>query len=317
MPKVNRTPPSTPTFELQRTSTNPDIPFVPLDTEFVTSGRGSSKSKRSRPESSPKNELRELKEEIRAMLTKWNVDQEANIKNFTAKITRELTELKLQNEKLQNIRLEIEESASLLNEKYEEIKTRVIKLECERSEQRKHIDNLEKQLQDMQENRRSAVIELRNIPPKEKENGHDLVKVVTDVCKSLQVTVEQTQIRDIYRVQGKQGPTKQIIAEFHSVTMKNSILVAARNFNKGKHIAEKLNSGHIGLTGERVPIYIADRLPARSRQLFYEARKFAKNMEFQYCWTANGKIFLRKKEGEKPIRVHSEKCFLDLQHTQE
>lgn len=314
MPKTNRTPPSTPRMEVQRAISNPGIVVTPTDAEFVNTSK---RSKRPPSESSPTNDLENFKEEIRAMLTKWNADQEANLKNLTTKITMELAELKLQNEKLQNIRLEIEESASLMNEKYEEIKTKMTKLECERSEQRKHIDNLEKQIQDLQEHRRSAVIELRNIPPREQENCNDLVKTVVDVCKPLQITVEPTQIRDIYRVQGKQGPSKQIVAEFHSVMMKNNILHAARNFNKGKPATEKLNSGHIGSIGERVPIYIADRLPARSRQLFYEARKFAKSQEYQYCWSADGKIFLRKKEGEKPIRIQSEKCFLDILHVQD
>ena len=311
MHKSNRTPPSTPRIEVQRAISNPDIAVISMDAEFVNS---SQRSKRPRSESSPTNELGEFKEEIRAMLTKWNTSQEANLKNFTTKITMELAELKLQNEKLQNIRSEIEDSASLINEKYEEIKTRMTKLECERSEQRKHIDSLEKQIQDMQEHRRSAVIELRNIPLREQENSKDLVNVVIDVCKPLQIIVEPSQIRDIYRVQGKQGPTKQIVAEFHSVTVKDNILLGSRNFNKGKHATEKLNSGHIGLRGERVPIYIAERLPARSRQLFYEARKFAKSQNFLYCWSNNGKIFLRRKEGQKSIRIHSEKCFLDILH---
>lgn len=313
MPKLNRTPPSTPIIESQRASSSPNITVTSMDAEFVNLTQ---RSKRPRSETSPSNELSDFKEEIRAMLTKWNSDQETNLKNFTAKITMELAELKLQNEKLQTIRSEIEESAGLMNVKYEEIKTRMTKLECERSDQRKHIDSLERQIQDMQENSRSAVIELRNVPSKKQENGNDLVNMVVDVCKPLQVTVEPSQIRDIYRVQGKQGPTKQIVAEFHSVTIKNNILQAARDFNKGKINKEKINSGHIGFVGECVPIYIADRLPARSRQLFYEARKFAKSKEFQYCWSANGKIFLRKKEGDKSIRIHSEKCFLDL-HTQE
>lgn len=161
----------------------------------------------------------------------------------------------------------------------------------------------------MQENRRSAVIELRNVPSKEKENNNDLIEIVSNVCKSLQVNLEPTQIRDIYRVQNRQGPSKQVVAELHSVMIKNNILQAVRDFNKGKPTTEKLNTGHIGLRGESVPIYITDRLPASSRQLFYEARKFAKTNEFQYCWSSGGKIFLRKKEGEKSIRIYSDKCF--------
>lgn len=311
MPKVNRTPPSTPTIELLRVSSNSSIVASPSECEFINTQK---RSTRPCVDFSPNSELEEFKEEIRAMLTKWNTNQETILQNFMSKITMELVELKAQNDELQNIKTEIEDSAKLMNAKYEEIRTSVGRLEGERSEQRKYIDHLEKQIKDFQENHRPAVIELRNISPKPNENASDLTEIVVGVCRSLEVQVKPEEIRDIYRVQNSQGPSKQIIAEFQSVTLKNAILRAVRDFNKGKPPSEKLNSEHSGLTGERTPIYIADRLPAAARKLFFDARKFAKSNGCQYCWTANGKIFIRKKEGEKPVLILSESSFQNILH---
>lgn len=314
MSPLKRAPPSTPKIEVQRASSNPNITDKTRDAELLNITQ---RSKRPRSESSNANDLEDFKTEIREMLTKWKSDQDASLKTFMFKITQELSELKLQNEKLQNVKIEMQESASLINEKYEEVKSRLDKLENERSEHRKYINKLEIQLKDIQESRRSAVIELRNIAPTEKEDNSHLIKTFVGACTALEVPVEQSEIRDIYRLQGKQGPSKQIIVELHSVTKKNNILSALRDFNKGKSNTEKLNSGHLGLTGERFPIYIADRPPASVRQLFYEARKFSKSHGYQYCWLSNDKIFLRKKEGEKSMRIESTQCFNKILHVEE
>ncbi|KAJ8716536.1 hypothetical protein PYW07_003163 [Mythimna separata] len=193
MPKLKRTPPpsqSTSTTQVQRASSIPNFATPPNESEFINIQQ---RSKRTCSElspagpSSPTSELDDFKEEIRSMLNKWNKNQESALQNFMSKITQELTELRAQNEELQNIRTDIEESARLINANYEDIRTRMGRLESERSEQRKHIDQLEKQIQDMHANHRSAVIELRNIAPKDKENEGDLADIVLGVCGSLAV----------------------------------------------------------------------------------------------------------------------------------
>lgn len=314
MPRVNRTPPSTPAIEVQRASSNPNISTSPTDSEFVNILQ---RSKRPRSETSPTNEFHEFKEEIRAMLSKWNANQETILQNFMSKITLELSELKTQYEQLQKDKLEIEVSAQLMSGKFEEIRTQMNKLENERAEQNNYIVQLENQINDAQENHRSSTIELRNVVTKENENTTDLSKIVLDICNLLKVQIKLEDIRDIYRVRNNKNSLKPIIVEFQSVMTKNNILQAVRNFNKGKRITEKLNSGCFGWTGEKVPIYIAERLLASQRKLFYMARKFANANSFQFCWVSNGKIFLRKKEGDKPVFIKTEKCFQNIMHPKE
>lgn len=314
MPNVKRTPPSKPRLDVQRSFSNSDITEptseTMSDSEFVNLSKRS--TKRPRSECSPQSELKEFKEEIMNMLHKWKKDQDTTLHNFMTKITRELVEIKAQNENLQKIKSEIEESASLMNMKYEEIRSKMVKLENERIEQQEYINKLERKFLDVQENQRSASFELRNIPIKEKEDSLDLLKLVTETGKCLKVDIKSEEIRDVYRTRTKQGPSKLIVVELKSVIQKNNLLQAARDYNKGKTKENKLNSVTIGCSGECVPVYISDRLPPTARQLFYEARKFASANNYQFCWCADGKIFLRKKEGEKIIRILSEKTFLDL-----
>lgn len=309
MPKLKRTPPSTPQIEVQRCHSNPNIPETANEPEFINFTK---RMKRPRSESTPSSELSEFKEEIREMLAKWNGNQESTLKKIMSKITAELSEIKAQNEEIKRIKAEIEESASLMSIKYEEMKSRMVKLETERSEQHLYINQLEKKIQDVQECQRSSTIELRNIPIKKEETYEDLIKIISDTGNALNIQVEQAEVRDVYRMQSKQGPTNQIIFELCSVTKKHKMLQAARQFNKGKSNGLKLNSALIGLPGESAPVYISDRLPFSSRQLFHQARKFAKSHNFSFCWISYGKIFLRKKEGDKPVRIISEKTLTEL-----
>lgn len=119
-------------------------------------------------------------------------------------------------------------------------------------------------------------------------------------------------LRDIYRLPSKKGSNRPIVAELVTVPQKNRILQAARLFNKGRTIIEKLNTNHIGITGEAKPIYVADHLSTSMRQLFFEARKYANDNNYRFCWSQNNKIFLRKQEGMPLIIIKSLACLKNL-----
>ncbi|KAJ8714448.1 hypothetical protein PYW07_002673 [Mythimna separata] len=269
MPKLKRTPPpsqSTSTTQVQRASSIPNFATPPNESEFINIQQ---RSKRTCSElspagpSSPTSELDDFKEEIRSMLNKWNKNQESALQNFMSKITQELTELRAQNEELQNIRTDIEESARLINANYEDIRTRMGRLESERSEQRKHIDQLEKQIQDMHANHRSAVIELRNIAPKDKENEGDLADIVLGVCGSLAV---QEQVNRGYQLLKRKAEAlryrgRQVASELASTqailghTLREAyITLAAVKFTNGESNALVLeNIGQAQIRVQRVP----------------------------------------------------------------
>lgn len=84
------------------------------------------------------------------------------------------------------------------------------------------------------------------------------------------------------------------------------LLSAARNFNKNHNNEGRLSSLSIGLAGEKRPIYISEHLPVSSRKLFFAAKEFAKLHKYEFCWSTNGNIFVRKSTGAKQILIKSE-----------
>lgn len=62
-------------------------------------------------------------------------------------------------------------------------------------------------------------------------------------------------------------------------------------------------------------IYVNERLTQHNRRLFRDARSYAEELGYKYCWVRNGSIYLRKREGRDgspPILISSEKDLKSL-----
>lgn len=323
MPRVQRSPAASPVqnYNVAQVKSDSDIPRSvlnsPLESVNITS-----RHKRPCPEFSPGNDLQEMKREILQMLTIWKEEQEERLiklaesqSSSLSKLVSEIAELKLQNLAIQKSNAEIEKNVIFINNQYDDMVKKMDILQKENLAYTDIINNLETKMQDLQKLSRTSSVEIRNMPFKENESATDLSTIVTKVGAAVNITVNDSQLRDVYRLPGKPGTIRPIIAEFSSVRVKNQLITSVRDFNKSNRNENRLNTQSIGLPGDRRPIYVAEYLPASSRKLFYEAREFAKQHEYKFCWTANGNIFLRKIEGAKQIHIKSESTLRDLQST--
>ncbi|KAJ8710573.1 hypothetical protein PYW08_009088 [Mythimna loreyi] len=312
MPRVQRSPPSGTGMKAQRVMSSPDISTIENEPGHINI---SSRNKRFKPDSSPSHspqgEVESFEDKIMNLLTTWKSDQDVLLN----KLKSDINEIKLQNKDIKKTNIEIEKSIEHINLAYESMRQSVQKLEKERQEQRAYIIELEKKVDDLQNSSRSSCFEIRNIPVSEKETTEDLTSLVLQTCNALQVPLKSTDLRDVYRMPGRKGSNRPIVADLISVPLKKQVLDAIRAFNKERSPAEKLNSGHIGIKGESKPVYVADHLPNSLRQLFYEARKFASAHDYKFCWSQNNKIFLRKREGMDSVVVSSMSCLANVLKT--
>ncbi|KAJ8719145.1 hypothetical protein PYW07_016701 [Mythimna separata] len=260
----------------------------------------------------------DFKAELVDMLTKWKTDHDQLLRSWKAdqdailsKLVSDVSELKQQCLLNQTTNSEIERSMNFINNQHEDIISKVSKLEKERSENSEYICRLQKQIQDLHFQSRQATIELRNVPIKENENVQDLTSVLITVGNALGVDIPLSAFRDIYRIPGKPGLSRPIVAEFCSVSTRNDFLAKARTYNKKRPIPDKFNTQTIGIAGERKPVYIDEHLPPTVKKLLYETRQFAKTHNFS-TWYSNGRILLRKDPADKPIQIKSEKCLTKL-----
>lgn len=321
MPKVAHSPPTTPAGLVQSRS-DPNMAHSQsyAGQENVNTNP---RNKGHRSESSPVNEFlsfkQEFKQEIEEMLTSWNVAHNNTITHIMEqqntllnKLIAEVSELKLQNIGIQKSFLEIEKSMSFISSQYEDITKKVDNWENERTQLTECIKTLDNKIKDLQQSSRSACVEVRNVPAKEKESYDDLVAIVTKIGSTIGKQLTPLDMRDVRRIPGKPGTTKPIVAEFTRVHTKQSFIDASKIYNKKRSNPDKLNTELIGIPGDRKPVYISEYLTLQTKKLLFTSREFAKANLYDFCWTSNGNIYLRKTPGAKQVLVKSEQTLKDL-----
>ncbi|KAJ8714482.1 hypothetical protein PYW07_002707 [Mythimna separata] len=200
---------------------------------------------------------------------------------------------------------ELKHSVEVMSSKYDEFLRRVATLEAERIEDKKKIQLLEEKLEQMERKTRSTGIEIRNIPKTDGETKEDLCSLVLNMGTSLNIDVKSSNIKDIYRLKSKDN-SHPIIVDFTTVVTKEKVMGGVKKFNKSKAKEAKLNTNHLKINGPLAPVYVAECLTYRAQKLFYIARAFQRSHGYQFCWTANGVVYLRKKVNDPQIRITSE-----------
>ena len=188
---------------------------------------------------------------------------------------------------------------------YEEMKDKLIAMETERRTHLAYIQGLEAKVENLERAQKQATIEIRNVPVQKSETKDDLLKIVTKVGLAAKVSVNETQIRDVFRLSSDKGGSGPIVVEFSSVLLKEKILTSVKTHNRTNQ-NNKLNTAHLELDGQPQPIYIAECLTQKARKLFYAAREFGKKNSYEFCWVAHGKIFLRQRAGAPSHRIDKE-----------
>lgn len=304
---VDRTPPAASSLMLMQSSSEPDI-TVFNDAPNVTSRN----NKRPKLDFSPVNQYDDLKgdlSEVKTMLISWKNGQEALLN----KLVNDLVEIKAQNKLIQATNLEIETTLGSLTKTISEVKIQIDTLEKGRNEFSNKIQILENKLHDLDINTRSSSIEIRNVPNITEESPAELTTYVTELGKTINLPIDCSSIRDIYRLPGKQNTTRPIIVEFSKVSLKMDTISNIRNFNKNKTKEEKLSTKHIGIQDKQMPIYVSEYLPGNTRKLFHEAKEFAKKYNWSFCWSKSGRIYLKKEQDSKTVHcIKSDQCFNEL-----
>uniref|UniRef100_A0A1E1W072 FP protein C-terminal domain-containing protein n=1 Tax=Pectinophora gossypiella TaxID=13191 RepID=A0A1E1W072_PECGO len=232
-------------------------------------------------------------DEIRSMIALNREDQNRKFDTiYTA-----MKEIKDQNH-------EISKSLDFMSQKYEEIRQQIQKNEEERKKDLAYIRELESRLTNVERSSRNTSIEIRNLPNKTPETKKDLINMVKSIGTAIKTELVTNDIKDLFRYHSKSSSRKPIIVEFVTTLKKEEFLESARSFRKNNNFT--LTTQHINLSSNPDPIYISESLPALTKKLHAQARKFASEYKYKYCWTKHGYIFLRKDDGGMITQIDSE-----------
>jgi hypothetical protein len=242
-------------------------------------------------------ELSDFKKEIKNMISSLFAAQQAELKIITT------TQLEIK-----QTNTNIESSIAFLAAQNEDLRKKMEQLEIQTRKDRDHIIILEDQIEDLQREHRKKNFEIKNMPKLPAESKEDLTNMVVYLSKTLNCNIKKEDVKDIYRVKLKKDAKKSnmpIVVELSSTIQKTDIIKSTKVFNIKHH--EKLRAKHLGATkDEDTAVFISEQLTARGARLHFVARDLAKSKDYKFCWTAYGRVYLRKNENSPVILVRNE-----------
>lgn len=166
-----------------------------------------------------------------------------------------------------------------------------------------NIIQLENKIELMERRQISNDIIIDGIPENKTE---DCSQLVQQICKELNTNINVSMINDCHRIgyNRNNARPRKILATFINHQDKTNIL-------KSRQIRRNFSTKYMGIQPD-MPIYIRENLTTKGNKLFKEARDLKKLLNFQFVWTKNGLVFLRKNETDKIIRVDNEEIILNL-----
>ncbi|KAJ0183527.1 hypothetical protein K1T71_001503 [Dendrolimus kikuchii] len=213
------------------------------------------------------------------------------------KITHEL-------EQVTNSMTHMNETFEAVMKDHKLLSEKVTNLEVQQINTNNIVTNLQSRINQLEQEARSRNLEIQCLPEKKSEN---LVSIVKDIANVININIKEDNIMRVTRV-SKLNPNnarpRSVVVEFSSTRIRDNYLAASISFNK-KNPENKLNLQHLGYTGTKSAIFVAEHLSPTNKSLHAATRQFAKEKNYKYVWVRGGRVYLRKNEESSYIIVKS------------
>lgn len=252
-------------------------------------------------------ELAKLKEEIRQEFTQLKAELQQEIKTAQASLERdarsELRELRNEQksltESLEFAHAEIETLKKQLTsevEKNAKLSTEKDNAEAKCAALEQQNEELEKRVVQLEQYSRNVNLEIQGVEEEEEEN---IPEILTKVGIAIHESITDSDVEICHRVPTRNdGKTKNIVIQFKSRAKRDSALEKAKK--------TRLTNRDLGFDSSD-PIYINEHLCPSLKKLLSLAKQKKKEQNWKFVWVRGGKIFARKHETSKVLRIQCEK----------
>lgn len=167
-------------------------------------------------------------------------------------------------------------------------------LKDESSEMKKYMLRLEEKIETLEQRARNTNVEITQVPETANE---DIISIAVTVGEKLGIENPRQNIAAAHRLFSTRTP-KPIIVELTSKATRDNWV------SKFKQI-KTLKASDIHNHFPRHNIYVNENLTSQNKQLLFHTKTFAKNQKYNFVWIKDGKIFIRKEEKAKIIKIRS------------
>lgn len=197
---------------------------------------------------------------------------------------------------------ELQESINFMSDKFEEQKKSyedALERNKELTEINKNllsrVEILEFKINESEQKEKSKNIVVSGIPVQETKSTKE---VVEQLLAGLSLNVGESEVVDCYRMKSR-GINDPILIKCATDEMKEKIMT------KRKHIGS-IKTKDCKFEGPNNTIYLNHELTKLNQTLFAKMRALRKQGKFKYAYFTHGKLYLKKQDGDRPIRVYSE-----------
>ncbi|CAG4993141.1 unnamed protein product [Parnassius apollo] len=127
---------------------------------------------------------------------------------------------------------EIKDTVIHLSAKYDDVLNNLKKLQQENDFFKNRIKTLEGKLEQFEKNARSTTVEIRNVPISESKGKENLIEFTKKFGTVINVPIQDSKIRDVFRMKLENKPNGPIIVDFTSTVKREKVIKATRTYNK-------------------------------------------------------------------------------------
>lgn len=199
----------------------------------------------------------------------------------------------------------IERSVQLMSDNYDEVLKRINQQDRDVKDLRKRVEviegningpmigQLQRDVNELEWRSRKQNLEVHGIPVTENEV---LLTKLNEVANVLNVPQLNTNdVISVHRLPARADKLPGIIVHFASEATRN-----------------RWFENRLKLKSSQGNTYLQENITKHNRALLWAAKQWAKDNRFQYVWHRNGRILIRKKDGERATVVESENDLLRM-----
>lgn len=188
---------------------------------------------------------------------------------------------------------ELTDNIAKIMKDYEEIRQENINL-------KKTNDGLIRQINSLEQSARDKTVEIHGIPFRRDEK---VIDVIMQVAQAVSFDLKEEMVDTCYRLRAVGGTPPDrpagIIVRFVRRIDKETLIDLRRK-------KRNLNTRDLGfMEGNAAVVYVNDSLTPERRKLFNAARDVKREKEYTFLWVKNGKIFMRKNQGDRFVVIES------------
>lgn len=254
-------------------------------------------------------------EEVKRWMSEFQSDMKKHFDKKTSEVTNELIEVKKQ-------LTEVSKAIDYFSSKYDDFFRELteVKSVCQAQENeiirlKEKMIHMEKKVEESDfEHKRRNLVAL-GVPEKINEDRNLLVETVAAAI-GMDNFNSQTEIKEVIRLgalkSGTQRQPRPLLIKFTRQITRDECLNKFRQLAREDKRGPGLETNVLSENWSGSRWNMSEHLPTKTRLLLISARKTAQEKNFKYVWQKNGRIFLRKNDGDTPVWINSDEDLSSL-----